>query len=230
MAATKNKTGQQSIKHQIINDVNTRMFISVAVAVFVVVFCIFASQALFSQSLYQQKIISEKQETLQVLRDNKDAVEELEQAYISFNEEETNVLGGDLNGDDSMDGDNGKIVLDALPSVLDYPGLSSSIEKILVDGDYEIESIGGGEVADVETGASEATGRSDPVEIPYPLRINAAPGQVLQLLETLELSIRPFHVNTLRIEGSGNNLQMTVDMKTYYQPASGLEVGSKVVQ
>lgn len=227
--ASQPKSGNRSVKHEIIHSANARMFAAIAIAVFIVIFCLFASQALFSQSLYQQRIISEKQATLRTLQDNKRSVEELESAYADFVNDPVNVIGGDSDGDGADDGDNAKIVLDALPSELDYPGLSSSIEKILLEGEYGIESIGGDGIVENIDG-DEALGRQPPVEVPYPVRVTTAPDKVLNLLQTLESSIRPFHVNSLQLESAGGDLQVSIDMETYYQPASGLEVDSKVVQ
>ena len=223
-----------SIKHGIVDKANTTMLASIAGAIFIVVFCAFAVQALVSQSLYQQRVIDEKRDALEVLRSNKTAADELRTSYESFATEEINVLGGEKEGNGPKDGDNAKIVLDALPSEYDYPALSSSLEKILLDGGYQIQSIGGSEdrsQTPVDDGSdSVVSAAPEPIEIPYPFSIETSPEGTLQLLTILESSIRPFYVDSLRLTGQGNNLSVSIDLKTFYQPATGLQISTKEVR
>lgn len=217
--------------HDIISKDNTRMVIAVSGAVFVVIFCLLASRALLSQSFYQNKVISEKKDTLKIVEANMDAVSDLEKSYISFATEPVNVIGGNPTGTGPKDGDNAKIVLDSLPDVLDYPALSSSIEKILLDGGYTIQSIGSDDqVASTDAPSEGENVISVPTEIEYPFKVSTTPESALSFLQTLEASIRPFSITDLKIEGSSNNLEISIGMKTYYQPSSGLQVGTKVVK
>lgn len=231
-------SGHKSIKHDIIEKANNYMFISVSIAVFVVVFCLFATKALIDRGTYQQEVISRKQETLKVLENNRREAESLRESYVSFATEQINVLGGNPAGTGPRDGDNAKLVLDALPSELDFPALSSSVEKILLDGGYGIQSIGGDDSGfgsgntDENSDSTETivTGQVSPVEIEFPFSVNASPESSLSLLQTLELSIRPFKLLALSIEGSGTSLELGISMKTYYQPQSTLQVTEEVVQ
>jgi hypothetical protein len=231
----KSKNNQQKSRlHNIIDKNNTKMLITVSGAVFVVVFCLVASRTLINQSFYQNDVISKKKTALTTLENNIDSASDLEASYLSFATEPVNVIGGNPAGDGPKDGDNAKIVLDALPAVLDYPGLSSSIEKILVGGGYAITSIGGSEDTAVSAvAATEETpvvADSAPVQIPYPIVTSSSPELALSLLQTLEKSIRPFNISSLKIEGNGNNLGLTVSMFTYYQPEKTLQITKEVVQ
>lgn len=227
-----NKVGGKSIKHDIIDKTNTMMLIIVSIAIFIVMFCLVATKTLFSQSLYQNKVISEKKTALRTVQSNKTAADELESSYKTFVESSVNVLGGTIDGEDPRDGDNAKLVLDSLPSTLDFPALSSSIEKILIEGGYTIKAIGGEEkgLAVDETLDPAAAVESIPVEIEYPFGISTSPDASLVLIQILEKSIRPFNISGLTLEGSGNNVEIKINMKTYYQPATGLQVSSKVVK
>ncbi len=233
MAEILNKVGGRSIKHDIISKTNTNMLITVSVAVFVVIFCLVASKALLSQSFYQNKVISEKKSTLKILTANKVAASTLEGSYQTFASAPVNVLGGSPAGVGPKDGDNAKLVLDSLPSVLDFPGLSSSLEKILLDGGYIIQSIGGQETPtgiDLTTATTTPTVAPSPTEVEYPLGVSTSPEASLALLQILEKSIRPFNITALKIEGAGNNIDLDIRMKTYYQSPTGLQVSSKVVK
>lgn len=224
----------KSIKHAIIERNNSFIVGMVAAAVFVVIFCGFALNALVSQSIYQQRVISQKQDALDVLIDNKEQATKLDESYKAFASLQVNILSGSSTGGGPLDGDNPKIVLDALPSEYDYPGLSSSIEKILVDGGYSIESIGGREDSSFDIAnqddATLSKAEANPVAIPYPISVTASIESAEALLKTLENSIRPFKIQTLSLSSEGDTLSLNIGMTTYFQPETGLQVIEEVVK
>lgn len=250
----------KSVKHLIIDKANTTMLIAVSISVFIVVFSIFAVKALVSQSLYHQRVTTKQEEALKVLKQNSVAASDLRQAYIAFAGQAINVLGGNPTGTGARDGDNAQIVLDALPAEYDFPALSSSIEKILVEGGYQITTIGGAEdpslVGSSSTNnATQATGTptgSTPqtdttlaagsaagvatttgaVEIPFPFTVDGTQESISNLLSTLESSIRPFYVTSLIIDGQGQagSLQTSIGLKTFYQPGTTLKIGTTEVK
>lgn len=219
-----------SSKRAIINSDNTKILISVSVTVFVVFFCAFSMRALFSQASYQQRVIDSKKDALKIAEKNQKNTEDLEASYLSFATEPINVLGGNPDGTGPLDGSNPKIVLDSLPSVYDYPALSSSIEKLLLDNGYQIETIGGTEDSSLASSDTDKKSASKLVEIPYPLSIRSTVDGTKQLLEILERSIRPFEVEKVTLSGSGNSVSSRIIMKTYYLPETGVQVTTKVVK
>ncbi len=218
--------GHKSDKHEKVDKENARIVAAVGGAAFIVVFSLFAVQALISQSLYQNRVITEKKAALNQLRENSESAEQLRASYTAFISEEENVIGGNRDGDGPSDGNNAKIVLDALPQEYDYPGLASSLEKILVDGGYSIESVGGAE----DPSLGSTTDASTPVEIPYPISVNASPKNTRELLVTLEKSIRPFYVDSLTIRSSNNGLRTSLGLRTFFQPGLEYQLDSKVVK
>jgi hypothetical protein len=209
------------------------MIIAVSITVFIVFFAAFASRALLSQASYQQRVITSKKDALKIAEKNQENAKKLEASYNSFATESINVLGGNPTGIGPLDGSNPKIVLDALPSVYDYPALSSSIEKLLLDNGYQIETIGGSEdakLANDNTNETNKSSKTEVVAIPYPLSIQSTVDGTKNLLEILERSIRPFYVEKITISGSGNSVGSRITMKTYYQPGIGVEVTTKVVK
>lgn len=224
----KTAPNRRSIKHEIIDRDSTRIVATVAVALFVVVFCGFAIKTLFSQSLYHNRVISEKEKTLKQLKKNKEAVKTLEQSYSAFTGESENILGGNPTGQGPIDGNNAKIVLDALPGKYDYPALSSSFEKILREGGYTIVQLGGSEQ---ENSTADATGKVTPIEMQYSFGFSSDVAKAKTLLQTLERSIRPMNVDMLRIQvGSAGELTATVGLHTYYTQQKTFELGSEVVR
>ena len=223
-------TSHKSVKHEIIDKNNSRMLVAVGMATFVFIFSIFAVRALISQSLYHGRVIREKELALRQLKENEDTVEDLKKAYETFESEEVNILGGNPTGEGALDGSNTKIVLDALPSKYDYPALSSSFEKILRDGGYDIGSIGGSEDSKLSLSGDKATKNVKPVEIPYQFTVNSDTEGLKRLLETLERSIRPMFVDNLEIQAGETVLQSQVTLRTYFTQPKTFEVGTKVVK
>lgn len=221
--------GHKSVKHEIIDKANNKMLITVAVATFIFIFSIFAAKSLISQSFYHSRVIAQKEKALQQINNNKKAVDELKSSFDVFQSASQNVLGGSPTGEGSLDGDNAKIVLDALPSKYDYPGLSSSFEKILKEGGYEIGSIGGTE--DPELAASDdPSGDAVLTEIPYSFTVSSDVNGIERLLQTLEKSIRPMYVDNLQIQIGDGILQARVGLHTYFTQPKTFELGSKEVK
>ena len=222
-------SGHKSQKHEVISKTNTNMLVAIGVATFVVVFSIFATKALVSQSFYHNRVILEKDKALKQLKDNEAAVNELKNTFDAFQAEQENILGGNQTGDGALDGSNAKIVLDALPSAYDYPALSSSFEKILKDGGYDIDSIGGIEdVALLES--NTPTGQAKPIEVPYSFSITSSLEGTKKLLETLERSIRPMYVDGLKIQIGQGTLQTRVELHTFFTQQKTFQVTNKVVK
>uniref|UniRef100_UPI004055B35C hypothetical protein n=1 Tax=Candidatus Electrothrix sp. TaxID=2170559 RepID=UPI004055B35C len=229
-----------SNKHEIIKKANVVIFAAVAVAVFLVIFGLFAGRALISQAAYNQRVIDAKKEALELAKDNSDNASDLEESYLSFESEPINVLGGNPNGEGPLDGSNPKIVLDALPSVYDYPALSSSIEKILLDNSYQIDNIGGAEDPslaasnpesnnDSSDGPSISASESTATEIPYSLSITSTVDGSENLLRIFERSIRPFYVEALELSGTDQSLSVEIRMNTFYKPGISFQTSSEVV-
>jgi hypothetical protein len=222
-----------SSKHLIIKKANATIFAAIAIAVFMVIFGLFATRALLDQASYHQRVISAKKDALNKAEDNSDKVKDLEASYRSFASESVNVLGGNPTGNGALDGSNPKIVLDALPSVYDYPALSSSVEKILTDNSYQIERIGGSEdkaLSSSNTSGNSPVSTSSPVELPYPLTIQSTVSGVENLLNIFERSIRPFYIEKIQLSGSDQSLSAKFTMKTFYQPGISFQVSTEVIE
>lgn len=220
----------KSIKHAIIDRTNSKMLVAVGIATFLFVFSVFASRALISQSLYHGRVIREKELALRLLKDNEKTVVALKESYDKFESAEKNILGGNPTGTGELDGTNAKIVLDALPSKYDFPALSSSLEKILRDGGYEIGSIGGIEDSALAESSTTASGTVAPVEMPYQFTVNADTEGIKRLLKTLESSIRPIYVDSIQVQSGDTVLQAQVTLRTFFTQPKTFQLGSQEVQ
>lgn len=228
MEAIKVQSKKPITKKAALTRTNSRTVGLVAVASFIVVFCLVASNSLFSQWKYQTKVAGAKEKANKQLEANIAAYGTLQSAYKKFNESNPNAIGGNTAGVGDNDGNNAKIVLDSLPSVYDFPALTSSIEKILKDRNIQFTSISGTD--DQATQATASSGSPAPIAMPFGFTVTANYGTVQSLLDTLQKSIRPMQTDTLNVSGSSANLTMTYTGHTYFQPAKDFNITSQEIR
>lgn len=215
-----------STKRIQINKATTTMVTVIAGAAFVTVSSLMFCRALLSQRSYQSRVISAQEKARDQLKANIDSVSSLKTQYKAFVDQTQNVLGGNPSGTGDRDGDNARIILDALPSKYDFPALATSLEKILQDGRFSVDAISG---SDDEVAQSQ-NNSSQPVEMPFTLAITGSYPSVQSFVATLEKSIRPIKINTLGLSGEDADLKITVEALTYYQPAKTLNISTQEVK
>lgn len=217
-------------KRVLIDKTNKSLVIFTAVAAFLVIFSLVASKALFSQLTYQNRVIDEKHITVARLRSNLEAGKKLETSYKAFTGTTTNVIGGDANGAGERDGNNAKIVLDALPSTYDFPALATSLEKLMtsVNG-LTITGITGTD-DQIAQSANSSAGTPQAIPIPFTVAVSGNYQAIQEMVSKFEKSIRPIQIQTMTLSGEQANLTLFVNAQTFYQPAKELTIGSKVVK
>jgi len=218
----------RSKKHALIDKANATTMAAIAATSVVVVFSLVAGRSLLRQYSYQNQVIKQKKLTLMQVTDSSKNVTKLVSSYKAFAGGSVNVLGGSPTGTGPLDGDNPRIVLDALPSKYDFPGLISSLEKLVSSGGYAINSIGGTE----EAGAGLELPGPNPVlvEVPFPITITADYGGAQRFITTLEASIRPVYITNLSLTGNDASIQLTLKAKTFYQSEKTFDVTNEVVK
>jgi hypothetical protein len=252
-----------SVKHMQITKANNLMFVVVAIAAVLVVFSLASTKTLMSVSSYQHRALKAKKLAVEKLQKNVDEAQSLKKQYDNFEEQNPNIIGGvggldvaeaiatqgeqggaiQVNGKtislSGQDGDNAKIVLDALPSSYDFPALISSIEKIANLDHVPLQSVGGTDQSDVaanpptttsssskSTAASAATSTTAQ-SIPFSISTQSDYNTIQALIKDLERSIRPVDVTTFSLNGNGS--QMNVSTTSYQLPIS-LTITEKTVQ
>ncbi len=216
-----------SQKRTQIDKANTTTVVVVAVSAFIVIFSLVASHALWTKMSYQNKIIGDKEKARDQLIANINTVGNLVVSYKAFVETSDNVLGGSPSGKSDKDGNNAKVVLDALPSKYDFPGLTTSIEKILKNNNSSINSISG---IDDELSQSEKSDSNKPVAMSFKLSASGTYDSTQKLLSLLQRSIRPIHVRQLGLASTEKGIEATVTADSYYQPEKTLTIQKKVVK
>ena len=222
-------TPNPSQKRQLIDKANQRVLVITSLAAFIVIFCLVASKTLFGQLLYQNRIVQAKKTTLSQLKKDFFAAQNLETAYQAYISTPQNVIGGNPSGSGPNDGDNGKIVLDALPGQYDFPALATSLTKLLSGQGVKIQSISG---TDDEVAQSEQaqTATPQPVPIPFQVSANGNYQAIVNTAKTFEASIRPIQVQTITLSGDDANLNLTLAAQTYYQPQKTFNLSTKVIK
>jgi hypothetical protein len=217
-------------KHLAINKANTQMVAIVAVAAFVTVFCLVAAKAVWSQTGYQSRVIAADNTAHQQLIKNAQAFSSLSTSFQAFNSTPTNKIGGLSDGNSYNSGNNATIILHALPDSYDFPALASTLEKILTGQGLKISSISGTDDQLAEQN-NNSSPNPQPVPMPFSFSISDANySSIQQLINTLQLSIRPIQIDSLTLTGGGNNMTLTVNAHTYYQPGKSLDITQKVIK
>lgn len=220
---------QLSTKKIAIDKAYATIMLVIGISTFLVVFSLVASKSLFSQMRYQSKVSSQKQKALETLKDNLASSDQLITSYQAFSNQTTNVLGGNPKGDGPNDGDNPRIVLDALPSKYDFPALTTSVEKLLKDKGFSLTSINGSD-DEVTQSTQDTLSDPQPVEMPFSVEVSTTDQRVKELMQLFEKSIRPMQVHQLALESQNGQLKVTITAKTFYQPEKSLNVKSEVVK
>lgn len=220
---------QLSSKRNLIDKANTTVVIVVSAAAFLFVFSAVATKTLVSQAGYQNRVIAEKRKARDQLTKNKEAVKELKKSYSKFVAKEPNVIGGNIIGVSPKDGDNTKIILDALPSNYNFPALATSLEVLVANQNLKINSIAGTD-DEVSQAENKTSINPQPIAIPFDLSISSNYESVKNVVGAFEKSIRPIQLLTFDLSGDKDELTLAVGAQTYFQPAKSMNITSKVVK
>lgn len=220
MAAKQSKGfGQLSTKHIAVDKANTLVIISAAAAAAIIVFTFFAGKALIEKIAYQNEVISQRNKANQQLEQNIESINQLTAAYTAFDSAPESVIG--------TPDKNSKIVLDALPSVYDYPALASSLDSIVKNAGLKVNSITG---TDQEETAEKSSISPTPVPIPFEISASGSYESLQRLVADLERSIRPFKIAEVTISGKDSDLTISIKGETYYQPKTEIGIKEEVVK
>ncbi len=221
--------GVPSFKQLQIDKANVRIVAAISITVFIVVFSAVAVKSMISRQMYQSRVIEARETARDQLLENISSAGKLTDSYKRFVANSPNVIGGDPVGTGERDGDNAKVVLDALPSVYDFPALTSSVEKLAASQQLTINGITGTDDEIKQKGQTATT--PQPVEMPFTVTVNGSYQNINNLILQFEKSIRPFKVSKFVFTGSeGGGVSLVVDAKSYYQPAKNLQIKKEVVK
>jgi hypothetical protein len=213
-------------------DAESKLVLIVAAATVISVFCLVSAKILLGQAMYHKRVIDARHTAVKQLNANVDAANTLVGQYQAFQTgSPTNIIGGKNSPDPNLkppDGDNARIVLDALPSHYDFPALISSVAKMLSDNGVRTPAVEGTD--DSGTISSEAKAKPEVATITLEVRGATNYKSARNLIKDLERSIRPFDVTKVEIEGSDSDMTLTLTVNTYFQPSLTLDLTMKEVK
>ncbi len=224
-----------SIKHLQINKANNMIFVVVAVASVITVFSLMSAKALFAQSSYQRRVLGERNKAVKSLKSNVAAANTLKSQYEVFAKSNPNIIGGvggeNTTSDGPRDGDNARIILDALPSQYDFPALISSVEKMAANAHVALSGITGtDEGKDSQTSQTPTDSSSQPTPIEFSINTQTNYDTSLAFIKDLEKSIRPIDITQLSLAGNNGNMAVSIKANTYYQSGITLKIGDKEIK
>ncbi len=221
--------GAPSVKRTLIEKSNTTIVAATSIACFIVVFSAVAAVSLFGQFAYQNRVIGADRRALNQLKADLESTKSLVTSYNAFVSTPTNSIGGNPNGTGPQDGNNAKIILDALPSKYDYPALVTSLENILTGQAVQIQSITGTDDAASQAG-NQTSPKPTPQAMPFQVVVTGNYAAIQNVVNAFERSIRPFQIQTMELAGDQSQLTLTINAQTYWQPAKNLDIKTEIVQ
>lgn len=209
---------------------NRTMFLWIAVSSAVIGAAMVVSYFLIQTLLYNEKLIAEKNKTVQTLERNIEIIPDL-QTEVRVLDTNTDLATSKASDDDRAI----QVILDALPSEANSLALGASLqsrllagidgltlESLQVDPVVGVESLSSGRVKSARDGGGAA-------EISFRFSVSGSPEVLRQVLERLERSIRLIDIQNLRIETRTSSQTMTISARAFYEPAKTLELTNKVV-
>lgn len=221
-----------SAKSLQIDKTQQKMLGLVIAATVATIFCLTGAKVLVGKAMYQQRVINARNSSAKQLTadisDAKSLSTQYKDVFIGSNS--VNIIGGNANAtsSSSQDGDNGKIVLDALPTTYDFPALLTSLSNMLGSDGVGVQSIGGTDQS--TTINNDPTYNPQTQQIDLNISATSTYNGANRLLKDLERSIRPFDVTHLALSGDQGNMVINIDLTTYYQPAKTLIIPSKEIK
>lgn len=226
--ATKPQIQAPNSKRALIDKANSTTLIAAGVAAFLVVFSLVATNSLISTGKYQQKVISEKKKTLTQIKDNITARDKLFDSYRDFAKSSPNIIGGSSTLNTDKNGENPKIILDALPSKYDFPALTSSIEKLASSQGLAIETLTGVDDEANQSG-NQSSAAPQPVPMPFEVTVKGGYPQLQSFVGLFEKSIRPIQIQKITLAANDSGLSQDIVAQTFYQPEKLLQLKTKTL-
>lgn len=213
-------------KRQQIAKANRTMFITVAAAsVFIgvaIVLMVFLGQKL----LFNEKVLSKKQTTVNILEKNNTVADELKKNISVLNTNQS-LRDSRANPDDTPL----RVVLDALPSDANSSAFGASLQQVLLAGEgISIETL----TIDPTVGEEVATGdgvQATENRIVFSFSVSTPADSIdnlRSLLQRLERSIRIVNLSTYEIERQGSRVALKATAEAYYQPEATLSLKNKL--
>lgn len=206
-------------KRQQISSANRMMFLWVAGGSAVVGIALVVSIFLIQQLIFNEKVLSRKNETLDALENSREAVVSLREQIAVRNTDQVLLDTRAKDSDKAL-----QVIIDALPDSPNTAALGASLQNVLIPGQgIQLEALKvdpmGEASADgpITFSFTVSTGRESIAEL-------------RNLQQRLERSIRAIKVGSVLVETSATKATMTVKGEAYYEPSRTVELGTETVE
>jgi len=214
---------------------NRTMFLWVAVISALVGFALVGSLFLIQKAVFNEKVLTEKNKTVSVLKSNNANVSELESQVRILDNNQALIDSKAKSSDQAI-----QVILDALPSDANSLALGASLQNKLLANitGLSIDSLQVDPVVGVESLSTDPTAQnasttasvSGQPEITFRFSVSGSEDTLKEVLGRLERSIRAIDILSLRIENQGSKRVLSVQARAFYEPARIVELKDKTVK
>ena len=218
-------------KRTMIEKANRTMFVWVACASVVVGVSLVAIIFLVQMTIFNEKVLAEKNRTVATLKQNNKNIPDLEAAVRVLDTNQA-LIDSKANSDDQAV----QVILDALPSDANSLAFGSSLQtKIfnipgLTIDKMQIDPVQGVELFDVSSQSVSGSNIAGQGEITFRISVVGSESALKQALLNIEKSIRTVDITKLKIETQSSSMVMTIEGRGYYEPARTVELKDKVIK
>ncbi len=213
-------------RQQIINSSRV-MFLWVAGASVIVSFAIVVGIFLWKQGAFNEKLLSEKGQSVSVLKQDIEAAKELNKNINNLRSDASlsnlRVAGSTNNLD---------VILDAMPYEGDVVSLGSSLETTLLN-QISVDSLSVSQdgTSNSEADATTSSSVTNAQTIPFSFKVLGSEDELKQLFKRLNQSIRPIKITNLSVaSASEGRIEVDVQAITYYQDKKTFELTNKAIK
>lgn len=210
-----------------ISKANRTMFIWIAASAAVVGAALVIAFTLTQQLFYNEKVLAEKNTTIDILKNNNAVVPELESQVRALDASAVLASAKAKPNDQAL-----QVILDALPADANDLALGGSLQNKLLAGisGLKIESLNVDSFSTDGTTEDASVSASGMNQITFQFAVSGNQTALKKVLTNLERSIRAIDILSLRIESQGSTQLMSVQARAFYEPARTLELRDKVVR
>jgi len=209
---------------------NKTMFIWIAVASALVGSAVVVSIFLAQKAIFNESVLSLKQQTVSNLDNNNTVAPELKSKIQVLDTNQALMLSKANESDQAI-----QVILDALPSDGNSLALGASIQNKLlagVPGIISVDSLIVDPIVGVESFTSgttlDATATKAASEVTFHLSVKASQDAVKTILKNFERSIRLLTITSMQIESQPDGDLVTIQGKAYFEPAKNIELRTEV--
>lgn len=213
---------------------NRTMFLWVAAVSALVGFALVGSLFLIQKAVFNEKVLSEKDKTVSILKNNNANVSELE-SQVRILDNNQALIDSKAKPDDQAI----QVILDALPSEANSLALGASLQNKLlanIDGltidSLQVDPVIGVESLSIDPTVQDASvaSASGQTEITFRFAVSGSEATLKEVLSRLERSIRAIDIISLRIENQGTKRVLNVQARAFYEPTRIVELKDKTVK